>query len=158
MDKANALILLEHAGAILDSLIADIPAERLTMSFGPTIWTIQENINHLVMVQISNLKRIDLFITQPYPEIVPFIPGKSDKQPELKPIPELAALFKDWRAKQIEAIDQADDSVWTKRAKHPEYADYTFAFMVRHLILHDYFHFYRIEELGFSKPEKIKPV
>ena len=103
-------------------------------------------------------KRIQLFFKEEHPQIVPFIPDKNAEPQQLKPIPELLDLYASWRAKHIELLKNADESIWSKEAMHPEYTHYNFDIAVRHILTHDGFHFYRIEELGLLKEENIKPL
>jgi hypothetical protein len=147
---------LENGPAVLRDLISSIPAERLTHDFGGDIWSVQEHVQHLALTQIMLLKRIQLFFKEEHPQIVPFIPDKNAQRPAPKPIPDLLDLYADWREKQIAAIRKADETLWSKKAVHPEYTHYDFDIAVRHILTHDGFHFYRIEELGLLKAENIR--
>jgi len=42
---------------------------------------------------------------------------------------------------------------WTKPAEHPEYERYDLGLVVHHLVFHEYWHFYRTEELWLTRPE-----
>ena len=42
---------------------------------------------------------------------------------------------------------------WTRKAKHKEYIEYTPYIMLRHILMHDHFHMYRIEELWLTTDE-----
>jgi len=39
---------------------------------------------------------------------------------------------------------------WNKLAIHPEYKKYTPYIMLRHLLMHDHSHLYKIEDMGFG--------
>lgn len=41
----------------------------------------------------------------------------------------------------------------SRSARHPEYTLYTPYVMLRHMMMHDYLHMYRIEELWLTRPE-----
>jgi hypothetical protein len=142
----------------LRDLIASLPEERLSHNFGGDIWSVHEHVQHLALTQIMLQKRIQLFFKEEQPTIIPFIPDKNAEPQSLKPIPALLDLYESWRKKQIETIEKADDTIWQKEAVHPEYTHYNFDIAVRHILTHDGFHFYRIEELGLLKEENIKPV
>ena len=158
MKKEEYITQLEKSVTVLEDLIRTIPADRLTREFGGTVWSVHTHIHHLALTQSMLQKRIQLFLKQAFPQIVPYFPGDEGKKPVLKPIPELVALFKNWRTKQIDSVKTAEESVWNKKAIHPQYEEYSFHILLRHILLHDYFHYYRIEELGLLKPENIKPL
>ncbi|MBN2352804.1 MAG: DinB family protein [Spirochaetales bacterium] len=157
--KKEALIRqLANGPAVLEDLISAIPPERLDREFGPGVWTVHEHVHHLAMTQVTMQKRIQLFFKKERPEIVPFSPDRQAEKPVLKPIAELLAAYAEWRARQVESVKKADDSIWSKQAIHPEYEHYDFPIAVLHILTHDGFHFYRIEELGLLKAENVKPI
>ena len=53
----------------------------------------------------------------------------------------------------LDLIREAPPDLWDKNATHPEYGIYTPEIMIRHIMIHDYLHMYRIEELWLTKPE-----
>ena len=55
-------------------------------------------------------------------------------------------------------IRSADKSIWIKEAEHPEYHIYTPYIMLRHRLMHDHFHMYRIEELWLTNEEYLKKI
>ena len=48
---------------------------------------------------------------------------------------------------------RADAGTWQKTATHPEYAQYSFYILVRHILMHDHWHMYRMEELWLTRDE-----
>ena len=54
------------------------------------------------------------------------------------------------RQSTIELAHSLDESMWNKEAIHPEYKRYTPYSMLRHLLMHDHFHLYKIEDMGFG--------
>jgi hypothetical protein len=158
MEKEILIQQLANGPALLEDLLAAIPRERLVRDFGPGAWSVHEHDQHLALVQITMQKRIRLFFAEERPEIVPFNPDQSDEKRSLKPIAELLATYAEWRSRQIESLKKADESIWNKKAIHPEYDHYDFPIAVRHILTHDGFHFYRIEELGLLKEENVKPL
>jgi hypothetical protein len=135
---------LTNGPAVLSDLIAAIPSERLDHQFGNGIWSVHDHVQHLAFTQVLMAKRVQMFFKEERPEIIPYYPDKDAARPALKPVPELLASYA--------------DSIWRKKAIHPEYTEYDFHIAVRHILTHDGFHFYRIEELGFLKPENVKPM
>ena len=67
------------------------------------------------------------------------------------------AEFDESRARVVELARAADADFWSRPAVHPQYTHYTPAIMVRHLMLHDQFHMYRIEELWLTRDEFLSP-
>jgi hypothetical protein len=149
---------LANGPVVLRELIASLPEERLEHRWSGDIWSVQEHVQHLALTQIMLYKRIQLFLKEDIPEIVPFIPDKNAEPPALKPIPELLDVYESWRGKQVGLLTKADNVIWSKEAVHPEYTHYNFDIAVRHILTHDGFHFYRIEELGLLKEENVKPL
>ncbi len=120
-------------------------------------WTIYEHVEHLALTQMVLLKRIELFIAEENPTIVPFTPdSKSQEAPGEKPIASLVEKFCAYREKQIASIRAADEHVWGKIGKHENYSSYSFEILIRHILLHDGFHMYRMEELWIMKERYIK--
>mgnify|MGYP006153123277 CR=1 FL=1 len=54
------------------------------------------------------------------------------------------------RQSTIELARSLGESVWNKEAIHPEYKKYTPYIMLRHLLMHDHSHLYKIEDMGFG--------
>ncbi len=158
MEKEIFIRQLANGPAILEDLIAAIPSDRLDREFGAGTWTVHEHVQHLALTQIMLKKRIDLFFREERPEIVPFTPDGPAEKRTLKPVAELLATYAEWRTRQIESLGKADETIWKKEAVHPEYDRYDFPIAVRHILTHDGFHFYRIEELGLLKAENVKPM
>lgn len=156
MDKQLLINNLKSSPQILKDLIATIPGNRLSMQFGDGIWSIPQHLNHLVLCQVMYLKRMELFTKEDKPEIVLFIPQDEDNTRDFKPVDTLVNGFVKWREKQLALIENADDDLWYKQGDHPSYTKYTFETMVRSVLIHDYFHYYRITELGLHKKETIK--
>ena len=54
------------------------------------------------------------------------------------------------RQKTIELAKSLTEEDWSKEAVHPEYEKYTPYIMIRHLLMHDHNHLYKIEDMGFG--------
>jgi len=89
------------------------------------------------------------------PEFVPYIPGgieEEDKPPEMEmkaALPEFAQC----RQQQLALLEKADDAAWQKIAIHPEYDLYTLYILTRHILMHDHWHMYRMEQLWLTRDE-----
>ena len=59
--------------------------------------------------------------------------------------------FKHHREKQLALLEKADASTWQKTATHPEYELYSMYILVRHILMHDHWHMFRMEELWLTR-------
>jgi uncharacterized damage-inducible protein DinB len=134
---------------LLRELVQAIPPEALERRRGEGFWTLREHLEHLVAVQPMLYGRLESFLREERPEITPYVPGR-DEEPvsrRQKSPEELLELFERWRLRQIDLIQSASPEIWQRRALHPEYESYSFEILVRHILLHDGSHLYRMEEL-----------
>jgi hypothetical protein len=155
MDDIQSLLMaLRQTPKILSELVKSLPQERMDVRRGAGFWTIDEHISHLAQVQPMLLKRLERFMNEDHPEFVPYLPDKANEEPGAPPcISAASALdqFKYYRDKQLQLLETADDVTWQKTATHPEYELYSFHILVRHILTHDYWHMYRMEELWLTR-------
>lgn len=146
---------LGTSGNILTQFIATIPADSLHMQRRAGFWTIAEHVAHLADVQEMLLERIRKFETDPAPNFIPFFPDEDEIQPESTTIDIEDALrrFNSRRQEQIDLLNRIDETAWGKTATHPEYNQYSLYILVRHILMHDHWHMYRIEELWLTRDE-----
>lgn len=57
-------------------------------------------------------------------------------------------LLDNFAAQRQRMLGMCDIKLLLKSAKHPEYKQYNYQIMLRHIMLHDHFHMYRIEDLA----------
>jgi len=55
--------------------------------------------------------------------------------------------YEKWRNEQLRLIRSTNGALWDKEADNPECEKYTFEMLVRHILLHDSFHMYSMEEI-----------
>jgi hypothetical protein len=110
------------------------------------------------MVDDIMVPRLEAFRTQQQPKIVPYIPSEAEETGSLLDMDLTKRLdhFDASRTRLIQAFNALAPADWDKRAEHPEYVEYTPKFMLRHLLMHDYLHCYRIEELWLTRDEYLK--
>ena len=152
-DIPDLLDGLGRASRILSEFVKTIPPDKFNLRRGEGFWTIAEHVSHLAQVQPMLLERLQRFMDEDRPEFVPFIPG--DGQAEARP-PHMelnAALeaFAHYRGEQISVLEKANEAVWLKTAVHPEYELYSLYILVRHILMHDHWHMYRMEELWLAR-------
>ena len=154
MENKTALLEgLRQAPAILSAFVADIPEDKLDRRRGDGFWTIAEHLSHLAHVQPMLLERIQRFIDEERPEFVPYIPGEQEDEPatpERMAIDAALSQFSAIRTRQLSLLESAPDATWRKQAVHPEYDRYGFRILVRHILMHDHWHMYRMEELWLT--------
>jgi len=152
-DKQALLDSLAQAVTILNEFVATIPAEKMDLRRGAGFWTINEHVSHLADVQPMLFERLQRFEAEEAPEFVPFIPDDDAVDASGPPnMPTVAALkqFAEFRQKQLDLLIKTADRTWLKTASHPEYAQYAFYILVRHILMHDHWHMYRMEELWLT--------
>lgn len=153
-DRFDLLEGLSRAPGILSEFVKSIPEERLDLRRGKDFWTIAEHVSHLAEVQPMLLDRFERFINEEHPEFVPYIPGDAEDEPDTPArltIADALDQFALYRDKQLTVLKSADDRIWQRNATHPEFNQYSFTILARHLLMHDYWHMYRMEELWLTK-------
>lgn len=139
---------------ILEDFVSGIPEAQLHGRRREGFWSLYEHAEHLAIVQLMLYKRLERFVKEERPEFVPYFPDEQEEKKEkIKPIADILSSFARWRDKQVKLIESGDAALWEKTAIHPEYEQYGFKILVRHILLHDSFHLYRMEELWLSKDE-----
>ena len=153
MEIKKILNGLERSPALLRELVAAVPPARLMEHRIAGKWCIHEHAVHLSKVQTMINERLRRFMTEAAPEFVPYVPGTSTPKDELMKLDLKKSLkkFASDRKKFVGMLRQLKRKDWQKKAKHPEFDEYTPYIMARHLLLHDNVHMYRIEELWLTK-------
>ena len=145
---------LRRTPTILIPLVESIPGDKLDLRRGDGFWTIAEHVGHLAQVQPMLMERINRFIAEDHPEFIPYLPDKEEEGPNVSAridIPEALGHFSNYRDKQVALLENLSKSVWQRTAGHPEYDQYSLYILVRHILMHDYWHMYRVEELWLTK-------
>jgi uncharacterized damage-inducible protein DinB len=139
---------------ILEDFLSGIPDEQLRRRRGEGFWSLYEHAEHLAVTQLMLFKRLERFVKEDRPEFVPYFPDKEERrEKKAKPVGEIVQAYRRWREKQLRLIQGGDMALWEKTAIHPEYEQYGFKILVRHILLHDSFHLYRMEELLLARDE-----
>ncbi|MFH1980681.1 MAG: DinB family protein [Pseudomonadota bacterium] len=154
-DLAHIIGALECSAPILEAFVVSIPENALTRRRGEGFWTIAEHANHLAAVQPMLADRIQRFLDEDAPEFVPFIPADNEAEaaPPVLNMPAATAAFAAGREAQVALLNTATPSDWKKGGRHPEYTQYTLYILARHILMHDHWHMYRMEELWLARDE-----
>ena len=152
-DIPDLIAGLKRSPRVLRDFVQSIPEEKRHQRRGDGFWTIAEHASHLAQVQPMLLERLQRFIDEDRPAFIPYVPADIEDDrlpPEMKAADALES-FAHSRDAQIAVIGTADDGVWQKIGIHPEYEQYSFTILVRHILMHDYWHMYRMEELWLTR-------
>lgn len=152
-DIPDLLESLRRSPNILSRFVRSIPGNRRDLRRGEGFWTIAEHCSHLALVQPMLLKRIERFMNEDMPEFVPYNPGAST-EPETPPCMDIEAALDQFtrnRTSQLLFLEEADEKTWKKQATHPEYEEYSLYILARHILMHDHWHMYRMEELWLTR-------
>ncbi len=156
MPKKDLLVGLRNNEAVLKSLVEAIEPEAIERRI-KDYWTIREHLEHLVVTQRMLLGRMGQFLAEERPVMKPYIPEDRPAASDSKRgAAELVEEFVGLREKQVALAKRAGRAVWAKEGVHPEYRKYGFEILLRHTLLHDSFHMWRMEELWIEKEELIK--
>ncbi|WP_319584961.1 DinB family protein [uncultured Pseudodesulfovibrio sp.] len=158
-EKTTTAILgaLQGSITIFSDLLRSIPTDVLDTKRGEGFWSLHEHAAHLADVQFMGLERMRRILTEDVPEFVPFVPGKEDEteRPPLAPVDDIVTQFKSGREKQLELLKSASPEDWKRTAIHPEYEQYGLYIFARHILMHDHWHMYRMEELWLARDEDL---
>lgn len=146
---------LRHSPAVFSAFMQEIPASRLHVRRGPGFWTLAEHAAHLAQGQAMLSMRIRLILDEDTPSIVPYFPSVDEDSGAL---PELGAdqaveIFAAERARQMKILDPLPPEAWSRQALHPEYERYGLRILARHMLMHDHWHMYRMEELWLTRDQ-----
>lgn len=147
---------LGQTGIILSDFVNSMPEEDLERRRGDGFWTVADHARHLADVQPMLFERLRLFSEEEKPVFKPYIPSGDEVRPA-EPIQfdldVILEKFDTWREKQIELLKSLPDAVWERSAQHPEYTRYTPYILARHILMHDHWHMYRMEELWLTRDD-----
>lgn len=153
-DIPDLLEGLRRTPGILQEFVKTIPENKLDVRRGEGFWTIAEHVSHLAQVQPMLFDRFNRFMNEEHPVFVPFIPGNDEGESDAPACMAIAAAllqFEQYRKKQLLLLEKADENIWQRTADHPEYDRYSLYILTRHVLMHDHWHMYRMEELWLTK-------
>lgn len=136
---------LRSNSKLLEDFLSKMTEEEIDARI-QDFWSIREHLEHLVETQQVLLSRMRRFIEEEHPVMKPY-EATQPKQQKPSSIAQLLGEFSRLRAEQIALIDNSPDSAWLKTGEHPQFKRYSLEILVRHTVLHDGFHMWRIEEL-----------
>lgn len=148
----SILKALEETPRLLKELISEIDPKLYKLEVIKRKWSIHENATHIAVSDIYGFqKRLKDFKNQEKPIIEPLSGDNFDKDFFLKlNLKKSIDDFYEIRQNTIVLAKEFNQNDWNKLAVHPEYKTYTPYIMLRHLLMHDHSHLYKIEDMGFG--------
>lgn len=139
---------------VVEPWFRKIPADQIDLRRLPEAWTLREHLYHIAGVQPMLLGRMHLLAEDPKPVIRPYFPQNEPALAERYPsVDEAFRQYRDLRSQQMDFLNSVPEAAWTRPGEHPEYSAYDLELVVHHLVFHEYWHFYRTEELWLTRPE-----
>jgi len=157
VDLASFLPTFEALPRLVEHYIGQIPRNELDLRRLPSAWTIREHVYHLAGLQAMLSSRLESMAAKPGADITPFDPAATPERDKL--FPSLDAAFDAYqsaRRQQVELVRRLSPNAWGQEAIHPEYRRYNIGVLLHHLVFHEYWHLYRVEELWLGKT--VEPV
>ena len=156
-DIPDILDGMKRSPNVLTNFVRGIPKDRLHLRRGEGFWTIAEHVHHLGHLNPTLIKRVQNFLTQDKPQFVPYALAKYDDAEPVIDVEAALADFATGRKALLDILGKAGPDIWKKETSHPQFEQFSFLFMVRHILAHDYWHMYRMEALWQTKDEFLKP-
>jgi len=140
---------LERAPSIVVPLVRQADPSIVKRRPASRKWSIHEHACHLADVHDLFSNRLDLMLSHDDPPIESFDPGRDHQDDRLLHVDLEDALrrFDADRRRLVERVRRLSPEDWNRTARHNEYNSYSVLTMLRHVVLHDLFHAYRVEEL-----------
>ena len=154
------LEILAAAPALLEDLLAEIPQEMLKERRIKGKWSIHEHAVHLPEAQEMIIQRFHRFKNEKQPVFVPYLPGDTVSDDYLIDLDLQASLqkFREGRKEMVDLLKGFSEKEWNNEGSHPEYIRITPLLWLRHVMMHDHFHLYRIEELWLTTTDYLRKV
>ena len=153
MNRPEIISILKNAPSFLEDLVSEIPEDLLKIKRRPSKWSIHENVCHLAEVHTMMIERFKMFKTEYNPIIKPYNPDTPDNYLMNQDFDDCLSRFRKDRKAMINILRAFTTDDWTNEGRHPEYIKFNAEIFLRHIMLHDQLHMYRIEELWLTKDE-----
>tara|TARA_B110001452_G_scaffold252332_1_gene242119 strand:+ start:1032 stop:1511 length:480 start_codon:yes stop_codon:yes gene_type:complete len=143
---------LSETPRLLKELITEIDSELYKEKIIKGKWSIHEHATHIAVGDNYGFqKRLNDFRQEKKQIFEPLSGDNFDKDFFIKlDLKKAINDFFEIRQRTIELAKEFNSNDWSKLAIHPEYKTYTPYIMLRHLLMHDHNHLYKIEDMGFG--------
>lgn len=152
------LEILAKAPGLLEELLMEIPVEMLKAKRIKGKWSIHEHAVHLPEAQEMIIERFKIFQREKHPTFVPYLPGNTVSDDYLIDLDLNISLekFRAGRQELITLLKSFSTRDWANEGSHPEYIKMNPKVWLRHVMMHDHFHMYRIEELWLTTEDYLR--
>lgn len=152
-DTTTLIAALENAPGIIIPLIREVPLQYLKRRPSPTKWSTYEHACHLSASDGPFLARLDLMLSAQAAFIRSIVNSPEVESGALLSI-DLDSVLDQYvreRASLVKRLKELSAEDWQRTAEHEAFSHYSVWIMFRHLLTHEMFHAYRIEELLLKK-------
>lgn len=152
------LNILANAPDLLEDLLAEIPTDLLKAHRIKGKWSIHEHAVHLPEAQAMIIERFKRFKREKNPVFIPYLPGNTVSDAYLIDLDLEKSLekFRTGRKEMVDLLKKFSEEEWRNEGQHPEYVSINPLLWLRHVMMHDHFHMYRIEELWLTTSDYLR--
>ena len=152
-DTTTLIAALENAPGVIIPLIREVPPQFLKRRPSPTKWSAHEHACHISTGDGLFLARLDLMLANPAAFIRSVMPSPEEESGALLSVDLDEALdrYVIERGSLVKRLKELSVEDWQRTAEHEAFSHYSVWIMFRHLLNHEMFHAYRIEELLLKK-------
>jgi uncharacterized damage-inducible protein DinB len=153
MHTETLIASLEAAPGIIAELVREVPSRNLKRRPAPNKWSAHEHACHIADGDATFLERLEFILNKPSPRIKSMVPSPDEKKGSLLSIDLNDALdkYEKERARVVKRLKELSEEDWRRTAEHEAFSHYSVYNMFRHLLMHEMFHAYRIDELLLKK-------
>ncbi len=151
---SNLILSLKNSPYIIQDFLVQIPNDKLDIIRNKDAWSIRQHLYHMAGGQEMLYERILSIKNDTNPKIMPYIPTKeAEEKRKFNSIEDAISKYIEIREKQISIIESLSSEELLKKAEHLEYKRYNIIILLNHILFHDYWHMYRIEEILLLRDE-----
>ena len=153
MNTQTLIANLESAPGIIIGLVREVPPHNLKRRPAPNKWSVHEHACHIAIGDAAFLSRLELMLSNPHPRIKSMVTSPDEEAGSLLSLDldDALGLYVQERARVVKRLKELSDEDWQRTAEHEAFSHYSVYIMFRHLLVHEMFHAYRIDELLLKK-------
>ena len=153
MKTQTLIATLEAAPGIIIGLVREVPHQNLKRRPAPSKWSAHEHACHLSIGNLAFLARLELMLSDPFPQIKSIEPSLEEEAGSLLSVDldEALGQYVRERALVVKRLKELSAEDWQRTAEHEAFSHYSVYIMFRHMLIHEMLHAYRIDELMLKK-------
>ena len=143
---------LQETPRLLKQLLREIDTKLYKENIVEGKWSIHEHATHMAVGDIYGFQsRLEEFKKKETPIFEP-LSGENFPKDFFMELDLNRSVNDFFRVREttIELARTFNQGDWNKSAVHPEYKSYSPYIMLRHLLMHDHTHLYKIEDMGLG--------